>query len=138
MNETTVEFYSDNINGRVRSLLEFNCVDMQDIENALKSIKSNAIGADKINLKMLKLVFPFCKEALKHIINYSLINGVVPKSWKISIVKPLPKIPVANDFSQLRPINILPTMSKLIEKIVSTKLSKHLKDNCLLPATQCG
>lgn len=38
---------------------------------------------DNLNLKILKLTFQFCMLPI-HIINYSLMHGVMPKEWKTS------------------------------------------------------
>lgn len=51
-------------------------------------------------------------------VNHSLMHGVVTKEWKTSTIKPLSKIAVAEDLNQLRPINTLPTLSKVMEKLV--------------------
>lgn len=96
------------------------------------------MGADNINLKMLNLIFPFCKQAVVHIINYSLKTETFPKMWKKSVVTPLSKVADAENMSQLRPINILPTMSKILERIVNNKIEEHLKANNLLPTTESG
>lgn len=51
---------------------------------------------------------------------------------------PPTKVAVAEDLNQLRPINILPTLSKIMEKLVNIKFQEHLDINNLMPITQSG
>ncbi|KAF2347419.1 Reverse transcriptase domain [Trinorchestia longiramus] len=54
--------------------------------------------------------------------------------WKHSIIKPLHKAGDINTASNYRPISLLPVMSKILEKVLSNQLSKHLdKSNLLRP-----
>ncbi|KAF2893916.1 hypothetical protein ILUMI_12259 [Ignelater luminosus] len=54
----------------------------------------------------------------------------------MALVHPLPKVNQPDEFKDLRPISILPTLSKVIEKIMSFQIIAHLSD--LLPPTQSG
>ena len=64
------------------------------------------------------------------IVNKSLITGKFPCSWKEAKVKPLFKTGAKDDKNKYRPISILPTVSKLIEK--------YLNEYNLLHQSQSG
>lgn len=118
--------------------LEFHSVTEADVEKIIYRQKSNAMGIDHINLNMLKLILPFCLDAFTHIINFSLENSEMPEIWKRSTVTPLPKVPVANELSELRPISVLPTMSKVAETVVYSQLLEHVEQYNILPQIQSG
>ncbi|XP_031330766.1 uncharacterized protein LOC116161527 [Photinus pyralis] len=90
--ETALPFYNKNIRPGIEQAMIFSEVTNEDITIALNKIKSNAIGVDNISLKMLHLIYPFCKEALRHIINFSLKTGTFPSLWKTSYIRPLSKV----------------------------------------------
>lgn len=137
INPDTLNYYQQNIHENYEENV-LDPITPEKIEDILKKMKSNAFGVDGINLKMLKYVMPFCKEALVHIINTSLDTGVVPSIWKRGLITPVPKISVANELNDLRPINVLPAMSKIIEVHISDYLNQHITNNKLLPSIQSG
>jgi hypothetical protein len=117
---------------------KFAKITMEEIINIVKNIKSNAVGYDNISLIMLKLILPYCIDTFKNILNASLETGNFPTLWKKSIVIPLPKVKLAVEFSQLRPINILSVLSKVLEKAVNMRLTEYLEVNAILPDNQSG
>ena len=58
----------------------------------------------------------------------SLITGKFPCSWKEAKVKPLFKTGAKDDKNNYRPVSILPTVSKLIEKWIESQFSKYLNE----------
>nr|CAI5858662.1 unnamed protein product [Callosobruchus analis] len=50
----------------------------------------------------------------------------MPSIWKRSIVLPLAKVPIASQLSDIRAINIHPTMSKINKKIVEAELLRYI------------
>ena len=130
--------YQQNVAPTVEMKLTVSQISVEEIENALSLLKSNKFGVDGINLKMIKLIFPFCKYSITHIINWSFQSETIPRVWKQSIIIPLAKINVATEFGHLRPINILPAMSKIIEKVIGIRLNVHLKNEFILPLQQSG
>ena len=108
-----------------------------DILSCLKSIKSNATGVDKLSAHMLKMCTPYCLNPLTNIINFSLETGQIPELWKTALITPIPKKdnPTIMD---LRPISILPTASKILEKVIKKQLVEYVEHNKILPKTQSG
>ena len=70
------------------------------------------------------------------IINKSLSSGIVPDIWKISKVKPLYKSDSKSDFSNYRPVSVLPCPSKVLEQVVHRQLSNYLEKRYLLKSSQ--
>ncbi len=87
---------------------------------------------------MIKAVSPYAIKAITHLMNESVRSGAFPNPWKMSIVHPLPKKANPTNVQHLRPISILPAMSKILEKIVIRQMNEHIIGNKLLPKLQLG
>lgn len=116
----------------------FKTMDEQDFYRIFNNIKSNATGADNISKKMLQLLFPIGLDAFLNIINTSLRNGQFPNIWKQSIIMPIPKTTDVKSANDLRPISILPVLSKIIEKHVHNQVLEYLNHHSILPIYQSG
>ena len=99
---------------------------------------SDACGSDGIPLRFLNDSLPVIVFYLTIIMNTSIVTGIFPTAWKSSVVVPILKTGDVNDASNYRPISLLPVLSKVLEKIVSSQLSQHLESNQLLSNTQHG
>ena len=75
---------------------------------------------------------------LTHLINLSLTTGLVPNKWEIAKVKPIHKKGNTNDYNNYRPISVLNTCSKILERAVHKQLIDHFETNDLLSKTQFG
>lgn len=110
----------------------------EQVLNIINNISSNAIGHDNISITMIKLTLPVTLDIITYIINQSIKTHTFPDSWKIAKVIPLPKITSVENYKDLRPISILPVMSKIIEKIVCMQLTTYLETHNILPEHQSG
>ena len=61
-----------------------------------------------------------------HIFNHSLSQGVFPDLLKIAEVNPILKKDDPHEISNYRPISLLPSISKVLEKIVHNRLHKFI------------
>ncbi len=75
---------------------------------------------------------------LAHIFNLSLRTGVFPSKLKLCHVIPIYKAGNILECDNYRPISLLSSISKILEKIVSQKLIDHLLINDLLYVHQYG
>jgi hypothetical protein len=68
----------------------------------------------------------------------SLRSGVVPSVFKTALVTPLLKKPSLDHevLKNYRPVSNLPFISKILEKVVASRLKNHLKQNDLLEKYQ--
>ena len=116
----------------------FHHVTEDDLMSAIMSIRTNAAGVDGITIKMMRLCCPFILPWLAHLVNFCVDVSVFPRSWKTAITIPVPKKPRPELFSDLRPIAILPILSKIIEKVLSKQLLGYLNSHNILPDMQSG
>lgn len=108
------------------------------VSKIIKSITTNAQGTDGITLDMVLLSLPYTLKTITGIVNKSIETSTFPELWKTAIVKPLPKNNNPKDYKDLRPISILPFMSKILEKAVCMQLTQYLETNNILPTKQSG
>ncbi len=94
--------------------------------NLLRKMKTDkACGSDDILPVLLKKSAETLCNPLCTLINLSFEKSVVPQIWKAADICPVPKsIPVQKD--KLRPISLLPIMSKICENVILSKYGKHL------------
>ena len=95
-------------------------------------------GHDKISSKLLKQTILPIADPLCHIINLSLSTGIIPSKLKISKVIPFHKSNDIHNFKNYRPISLLPSISKILERIVYNRLYQYLKINNLITTSQYG
>ena len=116
-----------------------NPVDPIEVSKLLANLKSkNSSGIDKINSKFLKRIAHTIVNPLCTIINKSFESGIFPKNWKLAKVVPIFKAKDKLDMSNYRPISLLPTTSKLIEKAVHCRLYGFCKQFDILYENQYG
>ena len=87
-----------------------------------------------------KRIAPLIVSPLHYLINLSLETGFVPQQMKVSKIIPLYKTGSGDksNFSNYRPISILSSFAKLIEKIVCSQLMYYLNNHGLLYKHQYG
>ena len=72
------------------------------------------------------------------IIDKSMTEGKVPSHFKKALIKPLYKKGPANQCGNYRPVSLLPSLSKILEKAVCSKLMSHLEKSQALCDSQCS
>ncbi|XP_045447535.1 uncharacterized protein LOC123655825 [Melitaea cinxia] len=110
----------------------------RDVTQAIRELRSNAIGIDDISLDMLTLWFDYISGTLATLINKSISSSIFPSMWRDAVVRPIPKISSPLEFKDLRPISILPCTSKILEKVICRQLVDYLERNDILPKLQSG
>ena len=68
----------------------------------------------------------------------SINTGVVPSAWKMARIIPIHKSGPTSDFDNYRPISVLPSVSKIIEKTVHKQIITFLEENNLIYSHQFG
>ena len=109
---------------------------LQSVANSLKPKRS--CGPDKISSALLKDIFPYIVVPLCHVFNLSLQTGFIPIEFKIAKVIPIYKSGDAHSFTNYRPISLLSSLSKLLEKVVARQVMRYLNANNILYCHQYG
>lgn len=117
---------------------QFELVTVEKIKDIILNLKSNASGCDGISAKMLKFCSSVICKHILHIINCCLEAGYFPAKWKLSIIKPLPKVTEPLEYSDLRPITMIPTLAKILEKVVQLQLYDYVIEHKIVSNLQSG
>ena len=110
-----------------------------EVETMLKSLQlGKATGPDAINNRVLKELAKPLSFPLSDLFNFSLTSGKVPLIWKVANVTPIFKKDDPSVVSNYRPISLLSTVGKVLEKIVHKHLFNFIRDNNILTTLQSG
>ena len=94
----------------------------------LDKLKPTSCGGDDLPSWFLRVAAPFFSRPIAHLFTLSLIDSTVPNQWKLAIIKPIPKVSTPTLPSDLRPISVLPVISRTLERlVVSTFLHPAFK-----------
>ena len=112
-------------------------IHVMDIIKSFDSKSSPDI--DGISLKLIKFIAYEISRPLAHIFNQSLEKGIFPENLKSSRTVPIFKCGDPKLCDNYRPISLVPTLSKILEKkLVHVNLTNHLDLNNLLYKHQYG
>ena len=118
---------------------KFSYVNCKEISDTIKNLKNkNSQGHDNISLNLLKSLAPAIIYPLSVIINQSLVTGIFPENMKIGKVIPVYKKGDADLFDNYRPISILSSFSKVLEKIVNKQILNYFTSHDLFMHSQHG
>ena len=73
-----------------------------------------------------------------HVMNLSIINGVVPNELKVAKVVPIYKSGDRRLINSYRPVSVLPSFSKILEKLMYNRISNFIHKHSLLNEYQFG
>ena len=111
----------------------------EEVLDQLKALDVNkATGPDEISPRLLNMAGETIVPSLTKLINLSLTSCKVPDSWKKANVTPIHKKGDKDKVNNYRPISLLPTVSKILEKIVFKHVYNFLHTNNLLSVHQSG
>jgi hypothetical protein len=124
---------------RTKSKLAFKSINIQELDKIMSNIKpKKSKGHDDISNCLLKQMYPRIKPVILHLMNTSIILGHCPEHWKVAKVIPIYKNGNPQEYNNYRPISLLPTISKVIEKIIAKQTLDYLSENNLLHTDQYG
>jgi hypothetical protein len=128
-----------NLNGNFRNKFTFSEFKVEEVYLAINSL-SNSTSLDiyGINATMLKLASKYVCEVLTYLFNECINQGVFPDKLKINKVVPVYKKGEKANCSNYRPISIVPTISKVFERLVHTQIVSYLESCNLFSSSQYG
>ena len=112
---------------------------VHEIDTLIKKLPNKSSnGFDNISNIMLKSLRTSITFLLCHIFNTSLMEGSFPDRMKVAEIIPLYKSKEMDNMINYRPISLLITLSKLLEKIMYQRLYSYLECNNILYNSQYG
>ena len=111
---------------------------LTEIHKLISASESKQCPLDSIPTFLLKLCFNELGPIITNLVNLSLSEGIFPSSFKQALVQPLLKKPSlsTDDLNNFRPISNLNFISKILEKVVASRIQSHLSSNSLFSSFQ--
>ena len=126
-------------NNNMKRSIYLNPTSQEEIMNILKLFKpKKSTDCDNISMKLLQDLGHCVSYPISMIVNRSLSEGVVPKSMKVAKVVPIYKSKDHQLFTNYRPISLLPTVSKILEKVIHIRLYNFLSSQAVFYHSQYG
>ena len=110
----------------------------EEVEKIIKGLKESSAGWDLIDCKVVKQTHMSFILPLTHIMNLSLMTGIVPLELKVARVIPIFKSGETNVFTNYRPVSVLPLFSKILERLMYNRLLVFINKNNILYKYQFG
>lgn len=105
---------------------------------ALQNASGSSPGPDGITYQVYKNLNISNKRGFLKFLNHIWITGRRPNEWNNSFVIPIPKVKCPKFPDKVRPITLMNTDAKLLDKVVNSRLLFILENNKLLSEQQSG
>ena len=133
-----ITYYNDKITRNPKSIY-FHCTTETEIKKLIENLPNKtSSGYDNVSNILLKKLCTTITTPLSLIFNLSISNGVFPKKMKLAETTPLYKGKETYYTTNYRPISLLLTISKLLEKIVYKRTYDFLNQTDQFYKSQYG
>ncbi|KAG5670078.1 hypothetical protein PVAND_000363 [Polypedilum vanderplanki] len=114
--------------------------DADEIFSIIQNLKNpKCPGADQISNRLIKKLPRRGIIHLVNILNACLQLNYFPNKWKFAKIIPIPKPgKVKSNPTSYRPISLLSSLSKILEKVILVRLQHHIEVNNIIPKEQFG
>lgn len=114
-------------------------VTLNEIVSAFLSLKNSGCpDVDGLEIRPIKYVLDLVSPVLEHVFNLIFTAGTFPKQLQMAKVIVLHKGGDKNEFTNYRPIAILPIFSKGLEKLIHTRMISFLDRHKIITTAQFG
>ena len=133
-----VETYTSKIEMSTSSMF-LTPTDAQEIRSLITNLPAkNSSGYDEISNNLLKKLISSLVHPLEKIFSKSLNQGIFPELMKLADISPLFKSKLVNDAKNYRPISLLLTISKVLEKIMYQRTYSFMETTGQIYNSQYG
>ena len=131
--------YDQHLKNRIPNSIFFAPTDPYEILNIITTLKNKkSCGHDNISTSFLKDIGKQVCNPISILVNKSLELGLVPDIMKCAKVIPIYKAKQTDQFSNYRPISLLPSLSKILERVVHKRVYSFLSLNNVFYESQYG
>ena len=132
------KYYCDKIERNTKTLYMKPCTEFE-LQKLIRNLPSKtSSGHDNISNVLLKSIGDYLVTPLTRIFNDSIQLGIFPEIMKLADIVPLYKSKEKYLETNYRPISLLTTMSKLLEKIVYVRVYEFLNSSGQFYESQYG
>ena len=126
-------------NNKAYGNFKFKRVSEKDVNHIILNLKSKTTtGYDNLSPKLIKSISHIISKPLTLLINQSFKTFIFPTKLKIAKVIPIYKKGDPKLIENYRPISLLPTISKIFERVAYNQLSDYIIKNDILYSNQYG
>ena len=130
--------YMDVFCDRVIPTLEFAPVDVESVSALVSALHiQKASGADGLSAQFIR-ASPCMARLVTVLINKCIESSLVPLQWKQAIITPVPKCKQCTSLTHFQPISVLPTLSKILERVLYNQIQSHIVRYDILCVHQSG
>ena len=133
-----INFYNSNIYPNITSNLHFTLLNENILLSIINKISTYSTGEDEISIRDLRHCLPYCINPILNIINSCILESHFPALWKKAIIIPIPKVTNPKEPKDLRPISILPVLSKVLERHIYCQIFDFVNNLKIIPDCQSG
>ena len=139
INDVPNKHFSDYLVSKPNTKFEFQPVEIKEVNKIISQLDSkNSSGYDSISNILIKSIVDIILKPLTVIINQCLKMGIFPNQLKIAKVVPIFKTGDDTLFTNYRPISLLPSTSKVVERVIFNQLYTYFETNKLFYRSQYG
>ena len=114
-------------------------VTLDDVIDQIKSLDtSKSYGPDLISPKLLKEGGIPLAQSICDLFNMSLRLCKVPQQWKMANIVPIHKKDEKNNVENYRPVSLLSTVGKVMERVIFKYTYNFFRDNFVISVNQSG
>ena len=128
-------------NGTITStkLTKWKQITTKEVKYHIKQLRNSSTGPDNIHNRCLKNYSELLVQHLTKLFNLILKQGYIPTKWKTAYIILLLKPKKDKQHpSSYRPISLLSSLGKLLEKIIKQRLMLEIERRNILPQHQAG
>ena len=126
------------LNVPINDSFSFSTVTLDELTAVMNNLESSSPGHDNIPISAYKNNIDILGVIILYICNKSLSQGIFPDQLKVAKITPVHKNGDRKCIGNYRPISVLNSFSKIIEKIVVNQLNNYLQFNSILSNCQFG
>ena len=131
--------FADYLDDTVNALFSFSPIDKGKVMKIINDLKAKtSSGVDGLSNKLLKFIAEEICGPLVVIINQCFQTAIFPDELKVAKVIPLFKKGNPQKVENYRPVSLLPSISKVIEKVMHMQIYEHFMQNSLFYTSQYG
>ena len=105
--------------------MSFSHFESLEVRKLISDLDCSKRTSGDIPTKIIKLAIDNCYIALTDCINTSIDNCIFPQSLKCADISPIYKKDNTTDKANYRPISILPTLSKMFERVLLNQITTY-------------
>ena len=131
--------FRDYLKRRPNTTFSFQSISPSDVVKTISKLASKtSTGHDNVSTCLLKRISLPLSVPLATIINQSFATGIFPDNLKLAKVIPIYKKEDPSLFDNYRPISLLPSISKVFERLAYNQVFYYLVSNNLIYCSQHG